>query len=309
MLGLYYTTRLFTRVLPPFVFYSMVKGFGALLYYSRPRVRRDLQAKITDAIPEIKDPRELDRIGIGAYCNVLFPAADFIYFRRRTEQFMRGLEIEGMENLEKADAQGKGVLIHMTHTGLSPLMHAIMARLDKPFTLVMWHPDTTPVARYSMKMVLEGWALGCDPDNLVIWVGPGYDTVGEVRDCLTKGKRVGVPFDVSGKSLVDLFGRPAALADGMGHWAFEFGAPIVPAVVLRTKHTYRNRVIIHEPLSYEPTGNRRADVEAIMKEVARAGERMIREAPEQWLSWFGLWQWWAQARELEEKQDGRGEAG
>lgn len=298
MLGLYYLTRLLT-LLPPTIFYTLVNGFGAALYRSRARVRRGLRGKISDALPEVADARELDRIGRGAYSALLLNVPDFIYWERYGDRFMRELEVEGMEHIEKADAQGKGVLIHMTHMGRSPLLHIIMARLGRPFTLVMWHPDTTPVPRYTMKMCLLGARLGCDPDNLVIWVGLGHDTVGEVRAALAAGKRVGVPFDVTGKRAVDLFGRPAALADGIAHWAFESGAPIVPAIVIRTRSAYRSRLIIREPLGFELTGERNADVRAIMDEVGKAGAMMIREAPEQWMSWFGLWHWWSKGRELE----------
>ncbi len=292
MLGLYYLTRMLT-MLPPALFYRLVEAFGALLYHSRPKVRDDLRSRIADALGDVDDVRELDRIGRGAYCALLLNVPDMIYWEKRGDRFMRELHVEGVENLERADAQGKGVLLHMTHTGRSPLLHIMMARLGMPFTLVMFHPDTTPVPRYVMKMVLVASTLGVDPDNLVIWVGPGHDTIGEVRAALAEGKRVGVPFDVTGKRAVDLFGRPAALADGIAHWAIESGAPVLPAVALRTDDVYRSRLIIGEPLEFELTGDKRADVVTIMERVARAGEEMIREAPDQWMSWFGLGRWWA----------------
>jgi lauroyl/myristoyl acyltransferase len=292
MLSVYYLTRLLT-ILPPRVLYPVVDAFGAALYYGRPKVRADLQGKIRDALGDLGD-RELDRIGRGAYSALLLNVPDFLYWERHGDRFMRELEVEGLEHLEKADSQGKGVLIHMTHMGRSPLLHIVMARLGMPFTLVMWHPETTPVPRYTWKMVMQAAKLGCDPDNLVIWVGPDFDTVGEVREALAAGKRVGVPFDVTGKRAVNLFGRPAALADGLAYWAIGTGAPIVPAIVIRTRRPYRSRVIIHEPLSFELTGDRRVDTNVIMEGAARASEEMIREAPEQWMSWFGLWQWWAE---------------
>ncbi len=307
MLALYHLTRLLT-ILPPAVFYRLVDAFGALLYYSRPRVRRDLRAKVADALGEPADSRQLDRIGRGAYSALLLNVPDSMYWYRHGDRFMRELEVEGIENLEKADAQGKGVLIHMTHTGRSPLLHVAMARLGLPFTLVMFHPDATPVPRYTMKMVLLGAQLGCDPDNLVIWVGPGHDTVGMVREALAAGKRVGVPFDVLGKSVVDFFGRPAALTDGIAHWAIDSGAPIVPAIMLRTDKAYSSRLIIGEPFDIKLTGDRKADVGSIMEQVARAGETMIREAPEQWMSWFGLWHWWKAGADLKSAPGEKAEA-
>jgi lauroyl/myristoyl acyltransferase len=299
MLGLLQVTRLFTRLLPPSIFYSMVKVLGAALYYGRPRVRRDLERKISDAMPEVTSRRKLDRIGRGTYESMLLNVPDFLYFERNAERFMEGLEVEGMENLQRAEARGKGVLIHMTHMGRSPILHAMMHHLGIPFTLVMWHPDTTPVPRYTMNMVIEGLKVGVDTDYLLIWVGPGHDTIGKVRTRLSRSERVGVPFDVPGKRPVEFFGRPAAFADGMAQFAFDSGAPIVPVIIARTRRPYRNRLIIHEPLEYELTGDRRTDTQTIQQEAARACERMIRLAPEQWMSWFGLWHWWSMAEELE----------
>ncbi len=299
MLGLYYVTTAIARVLPAPVFYGLVKVFGAFLYYSRPRVMRDLRSKISEAMPEVTSTRKLDRIGRGTYTALLMPVADLALFRRDFDRFERELVIEGMENLKEADALGRGVLMPITHMGRTALLHAMMARIGMPCTLVMWHPDTTSVPRYVMKMIMETWLLGCDPDNLVIWVGPDYDTIGEVRAALEEGKRVAVPWDVPGKSATMLFGHPASLADGLGHWALKAGVPLVPVVMTRTRRSYRSRMIIGEPLSFEVTGDRATDVSAVMREVTRSGERMIREAPEQWMSWFGLWHLWAQAEELQ----------
>jgi lauroyl/myristoyl acyltransferase len=299
MMGLFHLTKLFTRLLPPSVFYRVVEILAALLYYSRPQVRRDLQRKISDAIPEVTSRSRLDRIGRGAYESVLLNVPDFLYFERNAERFMEGLEVEGLENLEKAEALGKGVIIQMTHLGRSPILHGMMHHLGIPFTLVMFHPETTPVPRYTMNMVLEGLKVGVDTDFLVIWVGPGHDTIGKVRNRLARSERVGVPFDVPGKRPVEFFGRPAALADGIAQFAYDSGAPVVPVIIARTSNPYRNRLIIHEPLEFELTGDRRVDTQAIHQEAARASERMIRLAPEQWMSWFGLWHWWSIAEELE----------
>jgi lauroyl/myristoyl acyltransferase len=302
LLGLYYVTTAIAGVLPAPVFYGLVKGFGAFLYYARPRVMRDMRSKISEAMPEVTSTRKLDRIGRGAYTALLMPVADLALFRRDFDRFERELVIEGMEYLEEADALGRGVLMPMTHMGRAALIHAMMARIGKPGTQVMWHPDTTPVPRYVMKMFMETLLLGCDPDNLVIWVGPDYDTIGEVRAALEEGKRVIVPWDITGKRATMLFGHPASLADGLGHWALEAGVPLVPVVMTRTRRSYRSRLIFGEPLSFEVTGDRATDVSAVMREVTRSGERMIREAPEQWMSWFGIWQWWSQAEELQASQ-------
>jgi lauroyl/myristoyl acyltransferase len=202
-----------------------------------------------------------------------------------------------MENLEAADAEGKGVLCLLAHHG-NAHKHVFMYAVGRPYRLVMWHPDTTPVPRYTRRLISTTRAMGSGSDDFVIWVGPGFDTIKEVAESLEEGRRVGIPFDVCGNRVVEFFGRPSAVADGMGHWAFDAGCPIVPITLLHTPNPYKCRLVIGEPLSYELTGERKADIGAIMQAVATAGEELIRLAPDQWMSWFGLWQWWTEAGEI-----------
>ena len=301
LLGLFYLTRLLTYVLPARTLYSIFDAIGAALYYARPRVRRDLVSKISDAMPEISDPRELERIARKAYVGMFVPVLDELLFSRYGERFMREMIVEGMENWDRGDAEGHGLIILATHLGAAPLIHAIMARKGREYSPMVWHPDTTPVPRYTQKMSDLGESLGCDPERPVFWAGPGIDVITQVREHLARGKRMGMTVDVIGKRPLMLFGRPAALADGIAHFAIDSGAPIVPVMLTRTDCTFVLRLTIDEPLSYELTGDRKKDVAAIMVEVAKAAERQIRRAPEQWMSWFGLWRWWDKARELEGK--------
>lgn len=301
LLGLFHLTRFLTYVLPAKTMYSIFDAIGAALYYARPRVRRDLVRKISDAMPEISDPRELERIARKAYSGMFVPMLDMLLFYRFGERFMREMIVEGMDNWERGDAEGNGLIILATHMGVVFQIPAIMARKGREYSWIVLHPDTSPVPRYMQKMADLGESLGCDPERPMFWAGPGIDVITQVREHLAKGKRVGVGADVIGKHPVMFFGRPAALADGLAHFAIDSGAPIVPVMLTRTDCTYMLRLTIDEPVSYDLTGDRKKDVATIMDEVAKAAERQIRRAPEQWMSWFGLWRWWDKARELEGK--------
>jgi hypothetical protein len=49
------------------------------------------------------------------------------------------------------------------------------------------------------------------------------------------------------------------------------------------------------------SGDRDKDIRSVMGEVAAAAESMIRDAPGQWMSWFGIRGLWGQERALEER--------
>jgi lauroyl/myristoyl acyltransferase len=73
-----------------------------------------------------------------------------------------------------------------------------------------------------------------------------------VRERLKKGKRVGMTFDVMGGHVVHFFGRPAALASGFAHFVCDTGASIVPVSMLRGTRPLNCRLIVDEPIEYEP---------------------------------------------------------
>jgi lauroyl/myristoyl acyltransferase len=150
-----------------------------------------------------------------------------------------------------------------------------------------------------MTLASFGQPLGCDPECPVLWTG--QDTVRRTREHLSRGKRVGIDFDVEGRYAVRFFGREAALADGIAQFSVDTGAPVVPFSLLHGKGSFGHRLVFYEPITIIPSGDRSRDVRAIMTEVAKMGECMIREAPGQWMSWFGIRRLWEKAERLEAK--------
>lgn len=301
LLSIFYTTKFLSRFLPPRALNALFDAFGAAMFYARPAMRRRLEGKLSDAMPELGDRSEIDRIGVKVCGSAIRPILDLVMFWRHGDRIMQNIDIKGMENLDKADAEGKGVLLLFAHLGSFDLFAVVMARLGRPFTPIIFHPRTTPVPRYVATLALFGQMLGCDPLSPVFWVGK--DTVKKVRGHLAAGKHVGITFDVDGNCVVELFGRPSALADGIAHFAIDSGAPIVPFALFHGKEPLDRRLIIYESLRYELTGNRSDDVKTIMTEVAKAGERMVREEPAEWMSWFGLRHWWDKAEELKREKE------
>ncbi len=296
LMAVFCTTRFLARVVPPSVLDALFNVLGSIAFCSFPGMKRRLKQKVTSAMPEITDQRRVALIGRGACIALLRPILDLSIFWKHGDRYMSELRVEGIENLEKADASGKGVILVGGHVGQNAIRVPVMARLGRPYTPIYYHPADTPVARYYGRMLEFGRCLGCDPHEPVFWAGRGIK--GKVTEHLMNGRRVGIDFDVDGRCVVDFFGRPAAMAAGIGHFAMETGAAVVPFVLLRGERVFDNRLIFHEPITVKRAGDRSEGIRTIIGEVAKAGERMIRDAPEQWESWFGLWHFWDQAAGL-----------
>jgi lauroyl/myristoyl acyltransferase len=299
LLTLFHLTRLLSYIAPPSLLDAMFAGLGSIIFYSWPGMRRRLEGKISDAMPEVFDRRETRDIGRQACGAILRPILDLVLMSRYGHRFMSELRIEGLDNLKRADAVGKGVILVGAHQGANALRIATMARLGKAYTPIYLTPEDSPVSRYYMTLASFGKPLGCDPECPVLWTG--QDTVRKTREHLSKGKRVGIDFDVEGRCAVRFFGREAALADGIAQFSVDTGAPVVPFALLHGKGSFGHRLVFYEAITVRSKGTRARDVKTIMTEVAKTGESMIREAPGQWMSWFGIRRLWEKAEGLEGK--------
>ncbi len=297
MLSLFYLTRFFFLFIPASILNAAFDKMGSLIFYARSGMRERLLGKLSDALPEIEDREELEYIGKHACGSFLRPIYDLNLFARYGDRFMRELNVEGMENLEKAEAADKGVILVGGNLGAASLRLAVLTRLGKSYTALIYKPEDSPLSGYMTAMTSFGADLGHDVDRPVIWAG--RDTIPQVYELLQQGGKVAINFDVDGSTVVDFFGYPAAMASGIAHFARKTGAAIVPFAIYRGRDVFGHHLVIHEPIAYEITGDEEHDVESIMSKVMEAGEAMIREAPEQWMSWFGLWQFWAKAAEIE----------
>lgn len=87
--------------------------------------------------------------------------------------------------------------------------------------------------------------------------------------------------DFSGRGIeVEMFGRPRRLPAGPALLSITTGAPLMVTPTYTTREGWR--IHIGEPLTVEPTGDRRTDVRALTAEMARGFEEAISAAPSDW---------------------------
>ena len=87
---------------------------------------------------------------------------------------------------------------------------------------------------------------------------------------------------------VPFFGRLAMTAPALAQFALHFQCPVIPIHVVRLGPA-RFRVICEPPMQHPSTGDRTADVYAMMVEVNDTLERWIRKQPESWLWLHRRW--------------------
>ena len=87
---------------------------------------------------------------------------------------------------------------------------------------------------------------------------------------------------------VPFFGRDAMTAPALAQFALKFDCPVIPTRVERLGGA-RFRITHLPPLVPPRSGDRHADIAAMMAEVNAILEGWIRERPEQWLWLHGRW--------------------
>jgi KDO2-lipid IV(A) lauroyltransferase len=111
----------------------------------------------------------------------------------------------------------------------------------------------------------------------------GADGARELLRALSRGESVALMNDqkFNGGVAAPLFGITAYTAPGPSSFALRFGIPLQPMSVER-KGKARFRVIVHDPIRLEDTGDRNADIESGVRKVNAFIEDRVRARPAEW---------------------------
>lgn len=185
---------------------------------------------------------------------------------------LQGLaDVEGLENLESAARDGKGVLLLSAHFTCLELGGRLLAR-HFPF-VAMYRPGSDPVVRQLMEAARRRVCGEIIPRDAVktlirslragnaIWYAPDQNT----------GRRKGV--------FVDFFGHRACTTPASARLSAITGARVVPFMAVR-KPDDSGYLLRLEPALRDFPGN---DLEADTQRTNDVIERWVRQYPEQYL--------------------------
>ncbi len=119
--------------------------------------------------------------------------------------------------------------------------------------------------------------------GVTLFAPKGTDGARELLRALSRGESVALMNDqkFNGGIAAPLFGVEAYTAPGPSSFALRYGIPLQPMSVQR-KHKARFRVVVHDPIRLEDTGDRTADIEAGVHRINAFMEARILERPVEW---------------------------
>jgi len=259
----------------------LFKGLFLIFYHVSTRQRMIALHNLKNSYPE-KNIWELKRIAKGVYRNIALTAADFFEIPYiNSTNLHKWVEFEGLENLENAKSQGKGVLSIVAHFGNWELMTAAIPLASGPMYII-YRPLDSPV----MEDVVA-W-MRTHKGNFLI---PKEGATKVVRRLLKEGKVIGILNDqnvsASEGVFVNFFNRPACTSPGTAYMALRTGAPIIAGYLFR-KDDGKYKFVI-EPVEVISTGDFEKDLIANTQKFTEIVEKIVRNHPDQW---FWIHQRW-----------------
>jgi len=227
--------------------------------------------------------RRLRRVVQGMFVNNARNYLELFSLRSLSaEKILRNVHVEGVEHLEAALAQGKGVILFSAHVG--PFNYIIHYMSIKGYDV------TIPVEHLKDERML----------NLVLDLRRSHGTqflplggsspmrgiVQKLRD--NKIVLITAERAIEGQSVVaPFFGAPARLPLGPVRLAQRTGAALVGAFCWRMPDGLAGGQWV--PLSVDLTDEQRTSTDSMMQAIIEKMEQFLRQHPEQWVAFAPIW--------------------
>jgi len=262
--------------------YSVVKVILSFLiaigFLFTGHLRRTARESLKIAFGKEKTDAQIEEIIKKCFANFGRGMIEMIYFNEHLFMTEKYVVFEGKEHLDRALAQGKGVIAVTAHFGNFPLMLMTMARQGYPTHIMMRHTRDPEIDKFLLRKRNEA--------NLkTIFTMPRRQAVSDTFKALRNNEIVFILMDQhfgsEGGVLVDFFGRKAATATGPVVIAQRAGAPIVP-MFIRREDKGVNKVFIYPPVELEQHEDQDQMIFANVTKITKIIEQQIRLHPHEW---------------------------
>lgn len=258
---------------------AFVGGLGWRPFRIRAaRVERTIRA----CFPAMTDA-EVRRTARESYRGLGRVAIESILLSRRgREEVMSAfVEPEGWEVMARAYAQGRGVVLVSGHLGNWELSAAYLAARGLPVDAIAMHM-ANPLSDDFFRRTRERLGISVVFDD---------EAVRRIPRAFKEGRTVGFLSDQAAKGLastfVPFFGRPARTPRGAAVFALRGDLPVVFLVAIR-QPDLRYKVFFEE-VPVTRTGDREADVDALVARYTQVLERYVTRFPEQYFWQHRRW--------------------
>lgn len=233
------------------------------------------------AVFKNKKLQEIDKIIKRVYLNLGQSLAEFFYIPWINRGFVdKFVEIKGKEYMDRALAQGRGVINVVGHFGNWELINPIYRVFDYPLTAVAY-PQNNKLTNEVINQYRTSTGA------VIVSNEEPYKNLVEI---LRKGRLLSLVADQDAGDhgiFVDFLGKQASTAKGPAILALRTPAPIIITCLVRKGSGYQ--MIMSEPLEIVKTGNWKEDVLINTRLWCKVLEDHIQQYPDQWFWLHRRW--------------------
>lgn len=227
------------------------------------------------ALPEV-EKRQILR---GMWDNIGRTFGEYPHLLRLRES--KRLEIVGAEHVNGVDVAGRPRILMGAHIANWELPGAWTAKHVGRLSFI-YRPPNNRAADWLIRRVRSATGM--------ILYRKGNEGTRAAMKALSQGDNLGMLMDQKLNSgiAVPFFGREAMTAPALALFALRFDCAVVPTRIERLGGA-RFRLTFYPALEVAQTGDRHADVKAIMEQVNAIIEGWVRDRPEQWFWMHRRW--------------------
>jgi len=264
-------------VMPPRIAIALGRAMGRIAYASAGNLRRTGERNLELAFPE-KSGRERTEILRSCFRSLGRELGVFSQFSTASPHSLLSLtDCEGLEHLEAAKAQGRGVILFTGHLGAWELTSFALSLMGHPLSFLVRRIDNPKVERLVN-------------DSRTRFGNKTLDKLSAARSMvkvLRTGETLGLLLDLNTLDdeaiFVDFFGIPASTNFMVAKLALRTQAPIIPIFAPWEEERKKFVLRIQQPVSIESSGNEEEAVLRLTAKLSLVVEEYVRRYPDQWL--------------------------
>ena len=254
-----------------------VSNFGGSLFRllgPLTRANRVAERNLRIAFPEADDA-EINRLLRAQWTELGRSLAEFLVLDRVVADTSR-VQVEGKARLGAIAAGDRPVVFISGHFSCFELMAAAIIKAGVKCQIT-YRAMNNPYVDASVRKNRFRYGVR-------LFAPKGLEGARELMRGLQRGESVALMNDqkFNGGVAAPLFGHMAHTAPGPATFALRFGIPIQPMSVQRVGPGARFKVIVHDQIRLEDTGDREADIEAGVRKINAFIEERVRARPTEW---------------------------
>ena len=250
---------------------------GNLYYLIIAKMRRRAVAHMMPALGI--DETAAKKLVRASFINMARNFLDILAMPMLNERNFRDyIEIDHLERMQEALAEGHGVVVLTGHIGCWEWLSAAFTLNGMPVSAI-----AKPQPNIQYTRVLDDLRATI---HVEIFSRGTSELIAAAR-ALKRGKLLGFLADQDGGpggAFIEFLGRTASTPLGPAVFSRKFRSPVVPAFILRQPNG-KHKVIVGEIMRCPNTGDSDCDLHEFTVQMTAIVERIIRENPTQWI-WF-----------------------